>query len=333
MKIRRKIYAVLLTAALILTLLPAMAFAEGEEGVEPVDAWFSGILWADVGDTDVNGMYLTKDGSSAIDVRYTDDITVNPVTFTYIEQEIKDEYGDTMLRCGFLRDGADPDKDESYAYAFIDYENLSPIAAGANEIPIIISVPYIDPDTGDLEYKEFNTTYHMWVSVERPLSVDFIPAPGFTLKGAVGYNFLNEEDFYGEGNKFRVSIEEPVDPEVFPDDPSPMVITVDYTYVKTEDADNRLTRGELARIYIYLYADEYYSAAEVKGIYKAPYSDVKETNPYVGYITFAKYSKITDAKDKFEPNKTFKKGDCIKMAYDYLAGDNDKLDLYEIVKI
>ena len=235
MKIRRKIYAVLLTAALILTLLPAMAFAEGEEGVEPVDAWFSGTLWADVGDTDVNGMYLTKDGSSAIDVRYTDDITVNPVTFTYIEQEITDEYGDTMLRCGFLRDGADPDKDESYAYAFIDYENLSPIAAGANEIPIIISVPYIDPDTGDLEYKEFNTTYHMWVSVERPLSVDFIPAPGFTLKGAVGYNFLNEEDFYGEGNKFRVSIEEPVDPEVFPDDPSPMVITVDYTYVKTED--------------------------------------------------------------------------------------------------
>ncbi|MBQ4363994.1 MAG: hypothetical protein II782_08330, partial [Oscillospiraceae bacterium] len=105
------------------------------------------------------------------------------------------------------------------------------------------------------------------------------------------------------------------------------------TYVKTEDADNRLTRGELARIYIYLYADEYYSAAEVKGIYKAPYSDVKETNPYVGYITFAKYSKITDAKDNFQPNKTFKKGDCIKMAYDYLAGDNDKLDLYEIVKI
>ena len=59
MKIRRKIYAVLLTAALILTLLPAMAFAEGEEGVEPVDAWFSGILWADVGDTDVEAIVKT----------------------------------------------------------------------------------------------------------------------------------------------------------------------------------------------------------------------------------------------------------------------------------
>ncbi len=105
------------------------------------------------------------------------------------------------------------------------------------------------------------------------------------------------------------------------------------TYVKTEDADNRLTRGELARIYVYLYGNKYYSAAEVKGIYKAPYSDVKENDPYAGYITFAKYLDLTGAKDNFQPNKTFKKGDCIKMAYDYLAGDNDELDLYEIVKI
>jgi len=39
MKIRRKIYAVFITAAMILTLLPATAFAEGETGAIPAEAW------------------------------------------------------------------------------------------------------------------------------------------------------------------------------------------------------------------------------------------------------------------------------------------------------
>ena len=234
MKIRRKIYAVLITAALILTLLPSMAFAEWEEGVEPVDAAYTGLITGEAGDEEVSGLYYT-DGSSVVDVWYTDEEGVNPVMYTYTEYEYVDEDGDTVVKAGYLRDGADPEKDESYAFAFVDYEKFTPLVEGANEIPIIISVPYTDPDTGELEYKDFDTTYHLWVCVEKPISVEFIPAAGFTLKGAVGYNFLNEEDFYGEGNVFRVSYAEPVDPEVYPDDPEPMVITVDYNYIKTED--------------------------------------------------------------------------------------------------
>ncbi len=224
-----------MTAVMILTLIPAMAFAEWEEGVEPVDAFFSGVLSAEIGDSYVDGLYRTKDGSSDICVRYTSDESENPVYFTYKENEVTDENGDTMLKTGFLREGADPDKDESYAYAYIDDDNLS-IVEGANEIPILIRVPYTDPDTGELVYKDFNTTYRMWKSIDKPISVEFIPAPGFRLKGTVGYNFLNEEDFYGEGNMFSVSYEQPLDPEQYPDDPSPsMITTVDYKYIKTED--------------------------------------------------------------------------------------------------
>ena len=229
MKIRRKIYAVLLTAAMILTLLPAMAFAEWEEGLEPIDAAFPGSLSGEIGDTTLTGLYYT-DGSSYVDVWYAND--ENPVGYTYTEYEYKDKDGDKVIRSGFLRDGADPEKDESYAFAYVDDSRVEPIKPGENEIPVIITVPYTDSETGELEYKTFDTTYYYWATVEKPISIEFIPAPGFNLTGVVGYNFLNEEDFYGEGNMFRVSYEELI-PR--PDETDPMGYTADYTYVKTEN--------------------------------------------------------------------------------------------------
>lgn len=230
MNIRRKILAVLMTAAMILTLLPAMAFAEGETGTIPIDAWYEGSLFGEIGDTEMEGMYYL-DGSCAVCVIYSEDYDI-PEMYYYGEYKYKDENGVEQTREGYLRDGADPSKDESYAYAYIDYDKFEPLKAGANEIPMMVFAPYIDPETNKLEYKEFDYSRRYWVSLEKPIEVKFVPASGFTVEGAVGYNYLDEEDFYGEGNAFEVSYEEPVDPEVYPDNPAPMVITATYEYVK-----------------------------------------------------------------------------------------------------
>ncbi|MBR4224883.1 MAG: hypothetical protein IKR73_08745, partial [Oscillospiraceae bacterium] len=104
-------------------------------------------------------------------------------------------------------------------------------------------------------------------------------------------------------------------------------------YVTNKESLKPICRGEIAKIYLREYGSDYFKAAEVKGIYKSPYKDVEPDSPYIGYITFAKALELIDPDSKtFGENKGYTRGDMLKLAYDYLAGDEQK-DIYDVVKI
>ncbi|MBQ8568325.1 MAG: S-layer homology domain-containing protein [Oscillospiraceae bacterium] len=104
-----------------------------------------------------------------------------------------------------------------------------------------------------------------------------------------------------------------------------------YIYTPHPLMETELTNAELAKIFVHYYTS-YEDAAVLKDIYKSPYSDVKESHEYVGYIAIAKAKGLIADDGKFSPEKTITKADCLKIAYDYLSQDNDK-KLYEIYKI
>ncbi len=92
----------------------------------------------------------------------------------------------------------------------------------------------------------------------------------------------------------------------------------------------KLTLGELAKIYVYAYADNCYTAAGIKGIFVPPYKNISSDNEYCGYIAIAKaYGFIADG-EEFGYKKGISRGKCLKAFYDYLAGDKEK-KVYEII--
>ena len=105
-------------------------------------------------------------------------------------------------------------------------------------------------------------------------------------------------------------------------------------YVPHKDRDKKLTHAELAKIYVRLFANEYSEAAEVPGIYKAPFTDVNANDPYCGWIVFAKADGLVKGKNgKFSPNEGLTKGEALKIVYDYLAQSKSDKKLYQIVEI
>ncbi|MGN1417645.1 MAG: S-layer homology domain-containing protein [Oscillospiraceae bacterium] len=93
-----------------------------------------------------------------------------------------------------------------------------------------------------------------------------------------------------------------------------------------------LTYAELAKLYVMNYTS-CKDAAEIKGIYKAPFSDIPETHAYCGYIAIAKGKGMVSGNNgKFNPNNGITKGECLKLMYDYIEQDKT-MKLYEIYKI
>ena len=230
MKNIKRIYAVVLTAALILTLLPAMVFAEGEDATEQWDAYFFGAPYGIAGSSEIKGLY---EYGTSVDLYYNESDSVPGKIYEYGDYKYKDSNGVEQEISGFLEKGADPSSFENYATVNVDYDEFDTLKEGANEVPVIICVPTGIDEEGHLKFKEFYKKLRIWVSIERPLKVVFIPADGFKVKGNVGYNYIDEEDFYGEGNKFVVTIETRDDPEyVTPDIGS---IEAEYLYYKSDD--------------------------------------------------------------------------------------------------
>ena len=230
MKIRKKTYAVVLTAALILTLLPAFAYAEGETTGKPVDAVVVGAPQGVPGSSEVEGIYV--EGTS-VDVYYSETSDTPDKVYEYGEYTYKDENGVEQEIRGFLERGAEPTSFENYACVNVDYDNFESLKEGANDVPLIISVPTGVNEEGYINYVDFNKTLRVWARIDTPIKVEFVPADGFKLEGTVGYNYIDETDFYGEGNKFVVTIETRDDPEyVTPDIGS---IEAEYLFYKSED--------------------------------------------------------------------------------------------------
>ncbi|MCM1523316.1 MAG: DUF4901 domain-containing protein [Ruminococcus sp.] len=95
--------------------------------------------------------------------------------------------------------------------------------------------------------------------------------------------------------------------------------------------EKKLTRKEIAKWYVYLYTD-CASAAELDGVYKAPYSDVAEDNKYCGYIAIAKAKGYLPDTKTFSPNRGVTKAACLKLAYDYFNSGGECETLYELIE-
>lgn len=105
-----------------------------------------------------------------------------------------------------------------------------------------------------------------------------------------------------------------------------------YEYYDDPMLKKKLTLGELARIYVYAYQNDCFTAAGIKGIYAPPYDNVSRDDPYCGYIAIAKAKGLISDGKEFGYNKTISRAKCLKLFYDYLASDTKK-DIYQIVAV
>lgn len=119
---------------------------------------------------------------------------------------------------------------------------------------------------------------------------------------------------------------------LYPDEKKYNEKTDRYEYFDNPMLKEKLTRGELVKIYVYTYAYDCYAAAGIEGIYAPPYKNVSQDNPYCGYIAIAKAKKLIADGEEFGYNKTLTRGNCLKAFYDYIASDKEK-KIYEIAAI
>ena len=80
----------------------------------------------------------------------------------------------------------------------------------------------------------------------------------------------------------------------------------------TGEGDRKLTRGEALVIFTRSVCGD--TVPSLKGIYKSPFSDVKDTDDNVGYYAIA-YAMGVVSGDKLQPGADFTYGDMIKMVY------------------
>lgn len=107
-----------------------------------------------------------------------------------------------------------------------------------------------------------------------------------------------------------------------------------YEYFENPMLKKKLTCGELARIFVYGYANDCLAAADIGNIYAPPFKNVKQSDPYCGYIAIAKAKKLISGSGsgEFDPNGKLSRGKCLKLFYDYIASEKEK-DVYEIIKV
>lgn len=228
MKTKKRIWAILLSVAMIITMLPAMAFAEEEVSAE-------------------EGQVLTEEGAAAVEeepvLTEAAAATAEPVsvtwdgayplrgtigTYTIYNLDTPDQaavvvvFSDNSIRryvctsspvdgddeCRFLDESLDAqddwDEEGACAFVLVDEEENEAFAEGANDgVRMLVNVPYEEGE--EVSYKTLTTTVDVICSYDRyPLSAEFIPAEGFTPKAYIGYNYLDTSSFYGEGNAFKV---------------------------------------------------------------------------------------------------------------------------------
>ena len=208
---------------------------------EPKDILFgAGEFTGIIGTTDVEGMY---EYSNEIDVFYDDG--TNPdesyidgtmKEYVYGLYTYKDINGKTVEVEGFLLKGGDPSKE--YNYAYVSYNDQGHVfTEGENEIILDYLIPYVARGDGsvdsDYEWKEIHAVNYLYCAYDLPTEIRFIPAANFKSNAVVGYNYINEEALYGEGNVIEVDYKKrPIDPD-YPN----FGYTAEYKYVKTKTDD------------------------------------------------------------------------------------------------
>lgn len=93
-----------------------------------------------------------------------------------------------------------------------------------------------------------------------------------------------------------------------------LVRSIGVYYGNVENGERPLTRQYAAKILA-----GYSKIAELPNLFKSPYSDVSEDDPYVGYIALAvAQGYIKGENGKFRPSAKMTRGDALLLVYDYL---------------
>lgn len=101
------------------------------------------------------------------------------------------------------------------------------------------------------------------------------------------------------------------------EDFSSLTFSIGCWYYNENNGDKALSRQFAAKILTNSVISE--ECAEIPGIFKSPYTDVKDTNKYVGYIAVATGLGYMSGEDgKFYPNKKVTRGEALQLIYDYL---------------
>ena len=99
---------------------------------------------------------------------------------------------------------------------------------------------------------------------------------------------------------------------------SELMSNIGSYYNNRTGGDTALTRQFAAKILTNRIISE--ECAELAGIFKSPFSDVKETSKYVGYIAVASAMGYMDGEDgKFRPSAKITRGEALQMIYDRLT--------------
>ena len=89
-------------------------------------------------------------------------------------------------------------------------------------------------------------------------------------------------------------------------------------YYDNTSGDKPLTRQFAAKILTSNVINE--KCAELPGVFKSPFTDVSETNKYVGYIAIANAMGLMEGSDgRFRPSSKVTRGEALQLIYDYLA--------------
>lgn len=198
MKMRTGLWVLLLSAALILTFMPMAAFAD-DTAAEPVSAVYEGAPLRGVVNTNrVLSLEEPSPGGNWFTVTFSDG---SEKTFRWPESY--DESADSYPEGAFVYD------ENTYLFAEVYDDGKTPVSfqeGWNNNIRLHLSVHYV---AGSEEKLKSITTYDDVICVydNKPLSVTFVPAEGFTLECPAGPNYLTDELFYGEGNEFVVRCE------------------------------------------------------------------------------------------------------------------------------
>lgn len=108
--------------------------------------------------------------------------------------------------------------------------------------------------------------------------------------------------------------------------------TGDYYYEDNPKLKEKLTYKELAKLYVYIYANGCYEAGGIEGIFAPPYKNVPTSDPYCGYIAIAKSKGLISDGTSFGKDKTISRAEALKMVYDHIAAEKE-MKLYMIFKV
>lgn len=245
MKIRNKIIALAMSAAMLLSFMPAMAFAEDSVPAAGDQSEVSNIVSPVSVESyvDLTGIVGTNEFERGLFEEG------NGFTVTYDDGSVKDFFyetrkfeqgGETFEVAAFFP------QDEADALYYLDADFVLDddmlFRRGDNNVTINVYPPYYVDGEGTFGTKAFPLEARVWCQYAEPVSLEFQPAEGFVPSGVIGTNWIFEDAFYGEGNKFVETVNHIVwneDTEKYDKEESTQI---EYVYCP-EDAENDIREG------------------------------------------------------------------------------------------